>query len=105
RPRTLYAAVVLRALGDAAGQPLGVALPMVQLAAGVRPKGLSPAAFEAHRQALDALALPDDAVAGLAVFRTDDPAAGLDAFVQHALALGPPAPTAPPVAHEVFDTF
>ncbi len=105
RPDTLYAAVVLRALGDTTGAPLGRSLPMAQLLAGVRPDGLSAPAFDAYRQALDALALPDDALAGLAVFRTGDPAAALGAYVQHALEAGPPAPTLPPEAHEVFADF
>ncbi|TNE43234.1 MAG: hypothetical protein EP343_34055 [Deltaproteobacteria bacterium] len=85
RPQTLYAAVVLRSLKDKDGKELGISLPMAQLAANVRPSDLSEAAYAQYKVALEAL---DEAgvkrtdIAGLTVFRTDDPTQGLRRAVE-----------------------
>ncbi len=88
-PKTTYAAVVLRGLRDRAGAPLGVSLSMAQLAAGVRPAGLSEAAFGRYRQALAELGrrgVAAETIAGLAVFTTGDPGAEMKRVRAHALA-------------------
>lgn len=99
REGTLYAAVILRRTGDAGGMPLGVPLSMAELVAGMRPAGMSAAAFAEHVCALDALRRdgidPRD-VAGLAVFRTDRPTDGLERFRSYVVARPPPQPVAPP---------
>src|SRR5262245_61734038 len=95
RPRTTYAAVVMRALPDAAGRPLGRSAAMAALAAGQRPAGLGDAAFATYRRALAALAAANVDVAGvaaLAAFTTDDPTADLGRFLADALARPLPAP-------------
>ncbi len=98
REGTLHAAVVLRALGDAAGAPLGVPQALADLANGAAPPGLVPPALDRYREALGALARqgvsPHD-VAGLAVFETDRPTAAFEAFCAHALARPLPAPQTP----------
>ncbi|MCS6900210.1 MAG: hypothetical protein RMJ98_10015, partial [Myxococcales bacterium] len=107
RPSTTYAAVVLRSLGDASGAPLGVSLPMAELAAGRRPAALGEAAFERYRQALDTLAaqgIVAREVAGLTVFVTGDPTREMARFYADAIAR--PRPVFEPfVPEEVFDTF
>jgi hypothetical protein len=107
RPSTAYAAVVLRSLGDAAGAPLGVSLPMAELAAGRRPAALGEAAFGRYRQALDALAargVKASEVAGLTAFVTGDPGRDMARFYADAVARPRPA-FEPFAAKEVFDTF
>lgn len=103
RPETTYAAVVTRALGAPA--PLGVSLEMAQLAAGERPASLPESAYPAYRDALVELAAQGVAaadIAGLAVFRTQDPTADLLRFRADALALPTPAPKTTPA---ILDTY
>jgi hypothetical protein len=103
RPETTYAAVVLRSLGGAT--PLGVPVEMAQLAAGERPASLPESAYPAYRDALVELAAQGVAagdIAGLAVFRTQDPTADLLRFRDHALSLPTPAPKTPPA---IVDTY
>jgi hypothetical protein len=102
-PRATYAAVVLRDLGDAAGRRLGQSPEMQAIAAGQRPRGLGDDAWRTYQRALDALALDLDDVAAVTVFTTDDPAAELARFREHALARPRPAPKRPFEAREVFD--
>ncbi len=83
RPQASFAAVVLRALGDAAGQPL----------AAMATTGL-PAAYTAALALLAQRGIDAGAIAGLAVFTTDDPTAASAAFRADALARPLPAPTA-----------
>ena len=107
RASTTYAAVVLRALGDATGAPLGVSLPMAQLLAGRRPDGLSAPAFERYREALGALSslgVAGASLAGVTVFRTGDPAREMARFYADAVARPLPTP-APFEPREVFDSF
>src|SRR5262249_59008033 len=106
RPETTYAAVVRRALGGA--RPLGVSLEMAQLAAGERPASLPEAAYPAYRDALVELAaqgVPAADIAGLAVFRTQDPTADLLRFRAHALSLPTPAARTPPAILETYPDF
>lgn len=94
-PQTMYAAVILRSVSDSTGASLGVSLPMVQLAAGVRPKGLGQEVFERYRKALAALQQQGVAardIAGLAVFTTGDPTVELARVRKHALAGAMPRP-------------
>jgi hypothetical protein len=108
REGTLYAAVVLRSLGDASGAPLGVPLAMAQLATGVTPAGMSANAFLDHRSAVAALAhagvAPGD-LAGLATFRTGHPTAGLDRFRQAVVAQPLPQLVAPLVRVDTFADY
>jgi hypothetical protein len=108
RPRALFAAVVLRDLGDAAGRRLGQPAELAALIAGQRPAGLGDAALASYRRALAAIAAagidPDD-VAALAAFTTGDPTEALGRFRAHALAGPRPAPKRPFVAREVFEDY
>jgi hypothetical protein len=108
RPLHTYAAVVLRALGDASGKPLGVSLTMARLAAGERPPELAPAAFAQYRRALTALRaahVDASSIAGLAVFTTGDPTAQLDTVLADAVKRAPPLPARSPALLEVHDDF
>jgi hypothetical protein len=104
RAKTTYAAGVLGRLG---APPLGAARAIGQLAAGTRPSGMSPAAFDRYRRAL--AVLPQAGVhasdlGALAVFTTDDPTAQLSAVVADMLSR--PLPTlAPFTAGEMYGNF
>ncbi|HVY45294.1 MAG TPA: hypothetical protein VHB21_05415 [Minicystis sp.] len=79
RPGTLYAAVVRRALGDAAGRPLGTTRDL-ELVKNTRPRtdADEEAARRLHAGAFDALAamgVAREDVAAIALFRTQRPAA------------------------------
>jgi hypothetical protein len=71
-----YAFVVKRALGDAAGQPLGVPVPMLQLSSGQTPSGGRGAAAAALYaplwETLDTLGVARADVAAATVFRVGD---------------------------------
>ena len=108
RPKTTYAAVLLRSAHDAAGEALGVSLAMAQLAAGVRPEGLGERAFAEYRRALETLerlGTPREVIAGLAVFTTGDPAAAMQALVDVVRAEPSPQPEGPLALSEVFEDF
>ena len=107
RPATRYAAVVLRELGDADGEPLGVSLTLAQLAAGVRPEALPGGAFSHYRMGLEALAeagVEATRVAGLAVFSTAAPTDQANRVFEHASA-EPPDAAHPVALRETFDDF
>ncbi|MBL8956100.1 MAG: hypothetical protein JNK82_35330 [Myxococcaceae bacterium] len=104
-PARRYAAVVLRALNDEAGAPLGVSLSMAQLLAGRTPEGMGDATAAEYHEALRGLGVPAADVAGLAVFTTGQPTVELQAFYDAASARPPPALTAPLVQKEVFDEY
>ncbi len=90
---TRYAAVVLRKVKDAKGKPLGLSLEMAQLAAGVRPDGLSEEAFASYSKALKELATAGTpGIAGLAVFTTDDPTASFKRVKDDVLSRALPVP-------------
>jgi hypothetical protein len=107
-PNTLYATVALRDLLDSAGDKLGVSAEMAELANGVRPQGMSEAAFNDYRTALQELLgadVPTGDVAGLAVFRTGDPALRLLNFRDYVLAQPYPTPNSEFTLAEVFPDY
>lgn len=94
RPGTRYAAAVTRQVLDASGRKLAVPRSLAQMRAGRVPDGMSPSAFDEHREALEALeslGLPASSLAGLSVFTTDEPVRDLEAVVKAMLAA--PLPT------------
>jgi len=103
----LYAAAIRDTVRDAAGDPLAIPAALVALRAGERPGGMSDDAFTAHREALVALeaaGVDTTGLVGLAVFATRDPAAGLQAARE--LALARPLPVVTGLAlTETFDDF
>lgn len=108
RPRSTYAAVVLRALHDAQGRRLGVSLPMAQIAAGQRPANMSEDAFAAYRSALAALGsagIDTGEIAGLSVFTTGAPTEQMESFREGVLALPCPTPNSDFKLNEVFDDY
>ncbi len=108
RPNTLYAAVVLKALHDTTGAPLGRSATMAALAAGVQPPGLTASAWDGYRRAVSSLGHSGVAVgdiAGLAVFRTESPTTRLGTLLADALARPLPTVTAPLQRTDVFDGY
>jgi hypothetical protein len=108
RPGTLYAAVVRRSVRDAAGEPLGTAPAVKELAAGLTPEGMSESSAKDYVVALHLLqtqGVDTSDVAGISVFRTGNPTLGLGRFVDHAIAQPLPEPTQPFEPAEVFDGF
>jgi hypothetical protein len=103
RPKTLYAAVVTSAVRDALGRPLAAAPQMTALLGGAAPPGVSNAVMAEMKAALAAVG--DPSVVGLAVYRTDDPLAGMRAVLADALARPIPQPNAPLAPDEVFPDF
>jgi len=102
---TLHAGVLLR---SAFTTPLGQSRELVALLNGIRPPGLSDAAFTAYRQAvaaLDAAGVQHEDVAALAAFVTDDPTVGMAQVLSASLDRGVPALSQPLQAKEVFDDF
>ncbi|MCB9728284.1 MAG: hypothetical protein H6746_07375 [Deltaproteobacteria bacterium] len=108
RPSATYALALRRSLGDPAGHALGRSAELATLLRGEVPPGLGAESAERFHRAIDALAEagvePVD-LAGLTVFRTDAPTAGLDRFVAAARARPVPALASPWTMDEVFDTF
>ena len=108
RPSTTYAAVVLRSLGDAGGEPLGVSPSMVRLARGFQPEGMSDDAFARYQSALEALGeagVAAEDVAGLAVFETDNPLASFGAVVDAILTNDEPTAVGAFSRTELFDDY
>ena len=104
RPGVRYAAVVERTLGGG----IDAAPAMRDLIEGRPPAGMSDAAFDEYRRALDALETSGvalDELASVAVFRTDDPTAGFARAVTAALGRPLPALEAGPAQTEVFDDY
>lgn len=107
RANTRYAAVVTREVRDARGERLGVPASLRRLVDGERPDGMSDSAFDEHRAAVAALAdlgVPEDTLAGVAAFTTDDPMRDLRAARDVMLAKPLPA-AAPFTPKEVFTDF
>jgi hypothetical protein len=102
RPKTTYAAVLTRELG------LTPSAEMAAIAAGTKPDAMPAAAFAEYSGALAALPAagiaPSD-VAGLAVFTTDAPTAGLDVVAK--AILQPPLPVPDAAFHrtDLFDDY
>jgi hypothetical protein len=101
RPRTTYAAVVTRAAGVVPSAD------MMALAAG-QPAGLSPAVAAEYGSALAAVAAAGVGatdVAGIAVFTTDDPTAGLAPVLADMLSLPLPQLDAPLKQTDMFPGY
>jgi hypothetical protein len=103
-----YAAIVMRALGDAANQPLGVSESMAQLEGNATPDGLSADVATEYHDALHALqgfgvSTPD--LAAMTVFTTGHPTAQLGVFRDDILARPAPSVNAPLALTDVFDDF
>lgn len=101
QPKSTYVAAVKRALVPGASGELR------KLLAGVRPAGLSEAAFARYREALAHLAtlgIKPDELAGIAVFTTGAPATPMQGAVSTVLARQRPA-FAPFVAREIAADF
>jgi hypothetical protein len=107
QPRSLYAAVVLRRLGDASGRPLAQAPEVAALAAGTRPPALPASAFASYQRALAAVRTagvdPAD-IAAFTAFTTGDPTAEAFAYRDDVLARPLPRPGAF-TAGEVFAEY
>jgi hypothetical protein len=81
----VYAAFVLRGLGDAVGRPLDVPRAMAELARGQRPLGMATATFSRYRRALSIIGNQGIDIANLAaltVFRVDSSTGTFDAFTR-----------------------
>lgn len=105
-PGRTYAAVVTTRVRGLDGAPLRVAPTLAGLVRGERPEGLSEAAFEAHRAALEVLeAQGVRDLAATAVFRTWDPMAELAEARAEVLESPLPIPDAPFALREVFDEY
>ncbi len=107
-PRTHYAAVVLRRLGDAQGRDLAKSPVLQALANGSAPSGLSTMAFGRYREALQTLAkggIPSDEIAGLTVFTTGAPTEEMAEFRADALARPLPKFLTAPVRGELFPDY
>jgi hypothetical protein len=101
-PKTRYAAIVLHALAglDGTSDAMG------RIAANVKPDSLSGTVFQEYESALTNLNLDSSTVAGMAVFTTDDPTAGLAEFAAKMLALPTPQPAAfNPMPKNVFTDY
>ncbi len=110
RPRTRYAAVVLRSQKDASGSPLCAAPAMAGIVAGTSPDLAAPvlAEYTAALAALGSVASPTIApsdVAAMTVFTTDDPTRDFAAVTTAMRALPVPAAATPWAADEVFPTY
>jgi hypothetical protein len=104
RPKTRYAAVVLRSLGDGLAQ----APQLDDLLAGKEPLGLGAAARGRYREALAFLAdrgIDGEDIAALSVYTTGDPEAGFSEHVTDVLARPIPQPLAPFARTDVFPDF
>ncbi|MCA9564387.1 MAG: hypothetical protein KC561_12915, partial [Myxococcales bacterium] len=106
-PETLHAAVLMRSAGG--DGELGRSESMARLAAGIRPEGMSEEAFSDYRAALEMLentegVAPED-IAGLAVFRTHDPTAGMRAAREQVLSGLAPELNGSPTLSEVYDSY
>lgn len=108
RPRTLYAAVVLRELLDADGRRLSVAPELRQLLAGGHPAGLSETALASYRRALSALATLGVSLGGMAaltVFETQDPFDQVRRMREEMYRIEPPRPTGAFQLVGTYETF
>jgi pimeloyl-ACP methyl ester carboxylesterase len=104
RPLTRYAAVITDAVRDALGRPLVASGQMTDLLAGHAPGAMSPAAAAEYQGAIAAIG-DTSSVVGLAVYRTDDPLAGMRAVLADAMARPIPTPDAPLQPNEVFPDY
>ncbi|MEO7328504.1 MAG: hypothetical protein ABI193_08000, partial [Minicystis sp.] len=108
RPKSRYAAVVLRAVHGKDGRPLTPPAALQSLLAGERPEGMSDLAFVSYGGALAALAeakVDPSTLAGLTAFTTWDPTEDFGVVTEAMLAAPLPALSAPFTRKEVFDDF
>jgi len=108
RPRTAYAAVVLRSLLDAQGKRLGVSLSMARIAAGEKPDEMTREVFATYRSALAALpgaGIQTSEIAGLAVFTTGAPTVQMGTFREGVLARPLPVPNSDFALNEIFEDY
>jgi hypothetical protein len=108
RPHALYAAGVMRDLLDVHEKRLGVSDSMAKLAHGDDPDGLGGRAAADYHTAIGAIektGVRADQLAGLAVFRTQDPVSRLADVTRAALSMPLPKPSAPFRAQEIFDGY
>lgn len=113
RVNTTYAALVLRDLGDARGEPLALQPTLRALLAGETPPDAPSGpggealarAYAPLVAALPSLGLTPDDVAAATVFTTGDPTARLRRQVAHVSALPPLAPSEPLRARAAFEGF
>jgi hypothetical protein len=108
RPKTLYAAIVLRGLTDATGKALGRSKTTSELVSGGTPDGLSDAAADAYHRAVGALSklkIDTSEIAALTAFTTGDPEAQLLTLAQDILSRTPPALEGPLTPVQQFQNF
>ncbi len=108
RPDTRYAAVVLKSVIDLHGKRLGAPHSLSELIKGHTPDGMSDAVageYEKTITALGSFGVHASSLAGLAVFTTDDPTAGLVAVEKAMLQRPMPMPVQPFKADEVFADY
>lgn len=107
-PKHRFALVVTRELKDNIGRRLEPSKELQSLIANERPATMNDATFAAYSRAIDALAgagvIPSE-LAGLAVFTTGDPTAGLLTATRAALARPLPTLKAPPVRGEIVEGY
>ena len=102
RPKEQYAAVITTATG------LSASPAMQSIAGGQAPSGMPAAAFEEYQAAIGAigdLGVTPSQIAGLSVFTTDDPTAGLGVVLADMIARGPPVPDSPFMQTDLFPTY
>lgn len=109
RPKTTYAAIVLRRLGAPGTAFLGQCQPLTDLLAGTAPAGaLGPRLLQAYAplgQALHDLRIHPDDVAAATVFTTGDPTESLVRQANHVAASPPPQLVQPLATRDVFQDY
>lgn len=109
RESTLYAAVLLEDLGtQAASAPLEAPPELDAMRLGTRPDGMSEVAFESYERALaelQNLGVSVDAIAGLTVFTTGAPTAGLRDLLAFQRSQPLPEFSTPFVLDTVYDDY
>src|SRR5690606_16473100 len=109
RPKTTYAAIVLRRLGAPGTAYLGQCQALTDLLAGAVPAGaLGPRLQQAYaplRQALHDLRIHPDDVAAATVFTTGDPTESLVRQANHVAASPPPQLVQPLATRDVFQDY
>lgn len=109
RPKTTYAAIVLRRLGAQGAPFLGQPDALTELLAGAAPQGALGArlqqAYAPLPQALFDLRIHPDDVAAATVFTTGDPTESLVRQVAHVAASPPPAIVQPLVRRDVYTDY
>lgn len=107
-PKHRFALVITRGLKDVAGHAVAPSRELTSLVANERPVSMNEATFASYAKAIAALAgagIPSKDLAGLAVFTTGDPTAGLLAATKAVLARPLPALKAPPVRGEIAEGY